>query len=538
MPTSQEIRDQYLSNQLFLMGEKFGGYEVIDRRSNYIVVVDATGADKKMFLDEAYTLSTSAKEFAASLGSGPEYANPTGTHTDLESQLHQVYKDYPEYHEAGYHAMVDKFASDPFYKLHHVAKEYLKSPREYRRGPGELEEQKNISLKIERKGVKFSELSAVLSEGVFTYKGFRGTNISKNRECEGVFMSLAEECEDPWALLSAVRAVDAFLEHRTAGTLDRARVAVSRVDDLANHPWLHEDVEGQVASGKSIFTIQPAIEVLDEDLDFTIEEKLTYNGFRVVLTEAFEHDVGRALSKLEKNPSLLDELASSLRSINDIAHHYDHHSVHMHESTLEEDLADKLIAGTAALGAAAAIGLTGWMGHDLYKENEFQTRLEKSAPADYSEYKKHWDAYYSQRGYAGKSTINKNPELAEKSQAAMDAIKTKHKPLTEDLEKAIEHAEKTKKITLRKISSGPQMIKIAKRAAVELIAQKLAGKPVKKISKKEKNVIVDAIKKKKGVVMKLVKKLVPKIRAIEASSAEHEHESEDRGSQEFGSAGS
>jgi uncharacterized iron-regulated protein len=81
---------------------------------------------------------------------------------------------------------------------------------------------------------------------------------------------------------------------------------------------------------------------------------------------------------------------------------------------------------------------------------------------------------------------------------------------------------------VRKLSSGPQLVKVAKRAAVELIAQKLANKPIKKISNKEKNEIVKAIKSKKSVVMKLARKLVPKIRHIEHEHHEH--------SEEFGSA--
>jgi hypothetical protein len=135
------------------------------------------------------------------------------------------------------------------------------------------------------------------------------------------------------------------------------------------------------------------------------------------------------LTHLEKHPHELDKLADHVKTIEHIAHHYDHHSVHMAES---------------------AEG------------------------------------------------------------------------------KAIEHAEGAHRIAVRKLSSGPQLVKIAKRAAVELIAQKLANKPVKKISAKEKNEIVKAIKQKKTVVMKLARKLVPKIRHIEHENHDH--------SEEFGSA--
>jgi hypothetical protein len=291
---------------------------------------------------------------------------------------------------------------------------------------------------------------------------------------------------DPWALLSAVRAVEAFLEHRNATTLERARSAIARVDDISNHTYLNEGEETDakcqlcghdnsgdtrckcltrpVSENKSIFAMQPAFELLEEDLDFAIQETLTYSGFRTVLTEDFERDVHKTMTKLEKDPAQLDELTRHVRTIADIAHHYDKHAVHMKESV--------------------------------------------------------------------KSSYNKDPELAARSEAAMDAIKAKHKPLTEDAEeKAIGHAEKTKRISVRKLSSGPQLVKIAKRAAVELIAQKLANKPIKKISKNEKNVIIDAIKKKKSVVLKLAKKLIPRIKTIETDHAEHEHE-------EFGSAGS
>lgn len=545
MPTTQEIREKYLANQLFLIGEKIGEqYEVIDRRANYIVVVDGQGQDRKMFLDEAYTLHA--------LTEAHEKVKPT---------------------KADVKAAYDT-AIEAFHKHGGASKEYQDAAAEHSRlldahktVPQHVmgAEEKNVLENVEKKR-NFSSFSADLHENVFTYKGFRGINISKNPECENIFLNLSENCEDPWALLSAIRAVESFLEHRNTSTLERALQAVARIDDVANHPYLaeakltvhdmpfrvedhpvkdvpnpgevirslhknykctpyeinngqcdafandiiqhmggsvwtsglssetgdfnnlptHDFVEHKgkfydaetpdgvdewhqlpifqkamkehtgleaaikkakklgpshrkLNENKSVFTIQQRFDLLDEDCDFEIQETLTYSGFKTVLTEDFEREVNRHLSKLEKDTKLLDELTDNIRTIADIAHHYDSHSVHMKE----------------------------------------------------------------------------------------------------DVEHAVAHAEKTKKITVRKLSSGMQLVKIAKRAAVELIAQKLAKKPIKKISKKEKNVILDAIKKKKGVVLKLAKKLIPKIKAIEQEHHEHEHEgargTDSRG--EFGSAG-
>lgn len=51
------------------------------------------------------------------------------TLSDLTLQLHQVHQEYPEYHDPDlgsgrFDDMVDRFAGDPFYKLHHVAIAY------------------------------------------------------------------------------------------------------------------------------------------------------------------------------------------------------------------------------------------------------------------------------------------------------------------------------------------------------------------------------------------------------------------------------
>jgi hypothetical protein len=549
MPTPQEIRDQYLSNQLFLIGEKIGELEVIDRRANYIVVVDAQGVDKKMFLDEAYTIYTSAKELADRLSSEPQYAKPEG---DLQAQLKKVYDEYPEYHEGGFDAMVKKFAGDNFYKLHHVAKAYLGA--------------QNVQESVQKR-TNFSTFSAGLSEGLFTYKGFRGKKITENNECALVFHGLVESCDDPWALLSAIRATEAFFEHRTAGTLERARTAVARVDDVSNHPWLHEDLgELPASENKSIFTIQQKFDLLDEDCDFSIAETLTYSGFKSILTEDFERDVHKHLSRLEKDSKLLDELVSNVKTIADIAHHYDKHSVHMKESV---DLAEgkygdsfkpapyKRVEFPVTYTATAGVNelvdreehrrsgihfnpdnivhkINHNAGGGQYSNSEWFHVAPKGDPKNGVFYER------GMKKVTSEHTLGRLKAIMDQVHGGKFISEGVVEYLVEDAEEhAIKSAEKTKKISVRKLSSGTQLVKIAKRAAVELIAQKLAGKPVKKISKSEKNVILDAIKKKKHVVLKLAKKLVPKIKAIESEHHEHEHEgargTDSRG--EFGSAG-
>jgi hypothetical protein len=55
------------------------------------------------------------------------HSTPTGkTVCELEGELATVYRDYPEYRaQMTFGKMAERFAADPFYKLHLVAKEYL-----------------------------------------------------------------------------------------------------------------------------------------------------------------------------------------------------------------------------------------------------------------------------------------------------------------------------------------------------------------------------------------------------------------------------
>lgn len=54
-----------------------------------------------------------------------QYAQIEGKTFDmLKAELLDVYKRYPEYHEKGFKAMVDLFATDDFYHEHYVAKKF------------------------------------------------------------------------------------------------------------------------------------------------------------------------------------------------------------------------------------------------------------------------------------------------------------------------------------------------------------------------------------------------------------------------------
>jgi predicted Zn-ribbon and HTH transcriptional regulator len=504
-PTKEQIREQYLANQLFLIGEKVGAdLEVIDRRANYIVVVNGSGETSKLFLDEAYILRLS------------ETYSPTQgkTLTDLEGELHQVYKDYPEYHADGYHAMVDKFAGDPFYKLHAVAKEYLKSPAEYRKSPNDLKEGR----------LRFSSFVAKAEPAAFAYKGYKPRNFQNHPEAQEIFESLTKDAADPYAVLSALKHVDIFLEKRDEHSREIARKAVAKIDEnLVDALGLALDlesaatrVESQTAERAMLaaargLRMMSEDTIKDEEIDFQIEEKLTYSALSGFLNESFEHHVHQVLDHLEKNPKELDKLADHVKTIEHIAHHYDHHSVHMSESEqvcrkcglkksehnvrhiFESEESCPVCKGTGEV--ATGIGMMPCDHcHPVECKNCKSTGLVDTGIGELPCPECH-----------GARTVNESAEG-----------------------KAIEHAEPGHRISVRKLSSGPQLVKVAKRAAVELIAQKLANKPIKKISNKEKNEIVKAIKSKKSVVMKLARKLVPKIRHIEHEHHEH--------SEEFGSA--
>jgi hypothetical protein len=554
-PTKEQIREQYLANQLFLIGEKVGNLEVIDRRANYIVVVDGRGETSKLFLDEAHAIITEQAE----------------GHT------------HPHSHDPNCHCVVCRPLERPCGCKSCSRIENARKALDNAGHDDESEEYQNAEAGLRaaymglgestKTPLRFSKFTTKLDEG-FAYKGYKPRNFQNHPDAQAVFESLTKTATDPYAVLSALKHVDIFFEKRDEHSLSIARTAVAKIDKIENHPYLsesredammdwhkdahpilknedgtpktfyhgtalprfrskstaffrptngmghgayftsdpevasdyaendvhdegdrelvlpvhihmknphimdakdgdlgganggidhqsindeikarltaaghdglvakHEDGHLEVAvfhphSIKSVFAskFNPknkniSEQIKDEEIDFQIEEKLTYSTMAQFLNESFEQHVHQVMDHLEKNPHELDKLADHVKTIEHIAHHYDHHSVHMSEDT---------------------------------------------------------------EG------------------------------------KAIEHAEPGHRISVRKLSSGPQLVKVAKRAAVELIAQKLANKPIKKISNKEKNEIVKAIKSKKSVVMRLARKLVPKIRHIE-----HEHQEH---TQEFGSA--
>jgi hypothetical protein len=548
-PTKEQIREQYLANQLFLIGEKVGTLEVIDRRANYIVVVNGAGDTSKLFLDEAHAIITEQAEGHVH----PHSLNPN-CHCVACKPLERpcACKSCARIENA--RKALDNAGHDDESEEYQNAEAGLRAAY---MGLGE-------STKTP---IRFSKFSTKLDEG-FSYKGYKPRNFQNHPEAQAVFESLTKTATDPYAVLSAIKHVDIFFEKRDEHSLEIARTAVAKIDKVENHPYLaesreaamidwhkdahpilknedgtpktfyhgsanprwrskvtstfrptngmghgayfssnpetasdyaehdvvddgdrelvlpvhihmknphimdakdgdldganggidhqsindemksrlmtaghdglvakHNDGELEVAvfhphSIKSVFAskFNPknkniSEEIKDEEIDFKIEEKLTYSTMAQFLSESFEQHVHHVMDHLEKHPQELDKLADHVKTIEHIAHHYDNHSVHMSESA--------------------------------------ET-------------------------------------------------------------KAIAHAEPVQRIHVRTLSSGPQLVKIAKRAAVELIAQKLANKPVKKISAKEKTEIVKAIKQRKTVVMKLARKLVPKIRHIEHESHEQE----------------
>lgn len=413
-PTKEQIREQYLANQLFLIGEKVGNLEVIDRRANYIVVVDGRGETSKLFLDEAHAIITEQAE----------------GHT------------HPHSHDPNCHCVVCRPLERPCGCKSCSRIENARKALDNAGHDDESEEYQNAEAGLRaaymglgestKTPLRFSKFTTKLDEG-FAYKGYKPRNfhyLHNYPEAYQLFENLTKTATDPYAVLSAIKHVDIFLEKKDEHSREIARAAIAKIDDVAKHTYLNEKTIDQdvFPVGLSGYLAEEDT-IKDEEIDFKIEEKLTYSALTSFLTESFEQHVHQVMDHLEKNPHELDKLADHVKTIEHIAHHYDHHSVHMSEDT---------------------------------------------------------------EG------------------------------------KAIEHAEPGHRISVRKLSSGPQLVKVAKRAAVELIAQKLANKPIKKISNKEKNEIVKAIKSKKSVVMRLARKLVPKIRHIE-----HEHQEH---TQEFGSA--
>jgi hypothetical protein len=660
-PTKEQIREQYLANQLFLIGEKLGpDLEVIDRRANYIVVVNGSGETSKMFLDEAFSIKMDPlKAFGGGFAAhnATEQARASSmTVSQLEDELHKVYHEHPEYHDDGYHSMVDKFAGDNFYKLHHVAKEYLKAPEEYRMSPADIK-LKQQGVTEGRRAIRFSSFIAKAEPAAFSYKGYKPRNFQNHPDAQAVFESLTKAPADPYAVLSALKHVDIFFEKRDEHSLEIARKAVAKIDSLENHSYLVEsqkqddlcwkdedgkycDVVRNEPTGKWsvmhdskrlpvdhfddreeaknwlndwIAKGKPSLQedtIKDEEIDFQIEEKLTYSALTSFLTESFEKHVQEVADHLEKHPQELDKLADHVKTIAHIAHHYDHHSVHMKESVEDKDCPTCKGTGEVPTGIGMMpcedchpaeckhCNSTGVVDtgigelpcpecHGARAVNESLKQLPAPDDHGFSRIVDDPDSHHVSSVYvssykqpAGKYRVfgmsnrhgpyplrvvdrdglsedevhkligSRLAKAGIKHQKANGGEKTfcasniclhtgtdhtqaheivESKEIFENVEnKAIEHAEGGQRIGVRHLSTGPQLVKIAKRAAVELIAQRLANKPVKKISEKEKNEIVKVIKQKKTLVMKLTRKLIPKIKRIEHENHEH--------SDEFGSA--
>jgi hypothetical protein len=90
--------------------------------------------------------------------------------------------------------------------------------------------------------------------------------------------------------------------------------------------------------------------------------------------------------------------------------------------------------------------------------------------------------------------------------------------------------ERSKELSLKRLSSPAKIKQKARKAAVDLIKEKLAKKPLDKLSVSEKDRLEDIIAKRKDLITRLAAKLAPKIRKIEQKRIEgSKHLKEDAG---------
>jgi hypothetical protein len=83
--------------------------------------------------------------------------------------------------------------------------------------------------------------------------------------------------------------------------------------------------------------------------------------------------------------------------------------------------------------------------------------------------------------------------------------------------------ERAKKMAMKRLSSPSKIAHKAHKAAIELIKEKIAHKKLATMTIEEKERLEDMIAKRKDLVDRLARKLIPKIREIEKDRVFHKH---------------
>lgn len=92
--------------------------------------------------------------------------------------------------------------------------------------------------------------------------------------------------------------------------------------------------------------------------------------------------------------------------------------------------------------------------------------------------------------------------------------------------------ERAKEIALKRLSNKPKLIKKARKAAIELIKEHIARKPLNKLTISEKERLEKMISKRKDLIDRLARKLAPKISQIERNRVYGQHVKEAKDQEE------
>lgn len=491
----QEIRDSYLNNEILLIGTKLTeGREVIDRRSNYVVVVDSTGSDSKLFLDEAYSSIL------------------------VETPTKRSYRSF------------------------------VKTIQE--------------------------------SSPAFTYKGYVTKNFDQHgiRAC---FESLVLEDKDQYALLHAIKAVDQLVEDGNVDTLARARKYINTIDVDSNHPYLDvvDMIEKVEKPTDKLAVITKFVKV--EPPGKVIHEKSSYSDFKgSVITEDFQKNAEAALHKIAQNPKVLSKMADNVKSMEDIAHHYDQDDLHYPKAAaVKEDLSElkplyvcrHLLNPLPFIEWAKSQGFKKTLTPDelhvtvVFSKSDIDWELnepdiknltikdgkrsviplgDKGAVVlkfDSKALQDRWNEFKAIGASWSYPSYNPHVSITYDG-TSIDLSKVKpyegelvfgpevYQPIDDNyIAKVVEEgvvlktetevdAPVAKRIpSVKKLSTNSKVFKVATRTATSLLASKLASKPIAKASKKEKDFIMELLKKNVHHVIGLAKRIIPKILSIEAS---------------------
>jgi myosin heavy subunit len=248
--TELELRESYINGELFPIGQRITPeFEVIDRRSNYIVCIDRSGKETKMFLKEAYDMVTQSEK---------------------KPSFRSLFRKTPD---------------------------------------------------------------------TFSYKGYAPRAIPL--EYIDSVKTLAENVEDAYGTLHAIKAIDQLFESRQQSSFIRAKRYLENLGVLDKHSYINlvqlveeSEQEKQTSKHKKEFSkeaLDARIDALQKQgLPLEVVDKFIHTI--KTLTEEFSiKEAEKLLDELERDDKELEKLVDQIEDLEDIAHHYSDDELHFEE---------------------------------------------------------------------------------------------------------------------------------------------------------------------------------------------------------------